>query len=300
MKKPIFMISLDLELGWGLNTLNDFKFLNLMKNNIRKTIFILINFFEKYKIPVTWAIVGHLFLDSCKNEKCLTQKNKNIYNYNKEYYHDPYTNINKDPLFYGKDIIERILANTINHDIGYHSFSHPIFTRISRDMARDEIKEVINIGRNFDIKFKSFVYPKNEIAYVDILKEYGFKIYRGKTAGLYNKKSNLLKKKITGGIGKIIADPVEPKLVEGIWEIQGSMLFYDSQIPRSLIPRAKIGLLRTLKNKKIFHIWLHPWNLLKNRRSINDIEIILKYIFNLKRKNKILVLTMKDLAEILN
>ena len=60
----------------------------------------------------------------------------------------------------------------------------------------------------------------------------------------------------------MIAPPVEPKWMDGIWEIPSSMFFCDPQIKFSVLTRAKIGLYRAIRAKKVFHVFLHPHNLL--------------------------------------
>lgn len=300
MDKPCLIISLDTELLWGPAERILFDFIKRKGKEVRKAIPTLLNLFEKYEIPVTWAIVGHLFLESCEKETCITWKNMNKYNYRKKWYNDPYSNIDQNPLFYGKDIVEEILSNPLNHEIGYHSFSHPRFTEIPREMAENEIKEAKKIEKEWGIKLKVFVFPGDEIAHVDILKENGFKIYRGKSAGIYDPSKNIFIRKFTGGITKIIATPVEPIWADGIWEIQSSMLFSDPQIPQSLLLRAKLGLEKTIKKNKVFNIFLHPWNLLLYRRLESDLEKFFKYVFKKRDKGELQVLTMGKFAELLD
>ncbi|NLX92012.1 MAG: hypothetical protein GXZ07_10615 [Firmicutes bacterium] len=67
MKKGIFTISLDTELAWGVVDTPK----NLMKNlkyykKSREVIDKLLLLFQQYEISATWAVVGHLFLDTCK------------------------------------------------------------------------------------------------------------------------------------------------------------------------------------------------------------------------------------------
>jgi hypothetical protein len=78
------------------------------------------------------------------------------------------------------------------------------------------------------------------------------------------------------------------------------MNFSDSQIPQSLLLRGKIGLDRAIKDKKVFHIWLHPWNLLCYDRLREDLEKMLKYVSKRRDEGKIKVMTMNELAEYLN
>lgn len=304
MDKPIFLISLDTEMLWGpaggQDGLDQFNLIKRNENKIRKAISTLLDLFEKYNVSATWAVVGHLFLDHCDEETCLTKINMNKFGYTHPWYRDPYSNIEKDPLYYGKDIIEKIITNPMNHELGYHSFSHVCFTIIPREMAEGEIKESKKIEKEWNIKFASFVFPMNEIAYVDILKENGFKIYRSKSPNILTNRSDFINKKIELGVSKFIAPPIEPRRDNGIWEIQSSMTFFDSQIQQSLLLRFKIGFERAIKNKTIFHIWLHPWNLLCYERLTDDLEKMLKYVSKRRDEGKIDVMTMNELADYLN
>jgi hypothetical protein len=299
MEKPYFMISLDTELLWGPDSIELFTFIKKNGKEARQKIDTLLDLFERFEIPATWAIVGHLFLEECSEKTCLTASNKIKYNVGKSWYVDPYSNLKKEPLFYGSDIVQKIVSNTIRHEIGYHSFSHPIFSEIPRKMAEDEIKESKKIEKTWNIQFKSFVFPSNKIAYLDILKENGFLIYRGKT-GIYKSTDNLFMKKLKGGIDKCLTSPVEPKWINGIWEIQGSAYFCDPQIPRSLLNRCNIGLNRAIRNNKIFHIWLHPWSLLLYKKLEVDLKKFLKQVSEKKQQDKLKVITMGELAEHMN
>ncbi len=299
LDKPIFMISLDTELIWG-STKSEYR--NLLRKNkesVRKSIYFLLDILERYQIPVTWAVVGHLFIDSCEKERCLTHKNMVEFGYRKEWYEDPYTDINRDPLFYGRDIIEKVLSSSVNHEIGYHSFSHVVFTEISRELAEGEVREAKKIEKEWGIKFKSFVFPRNEIAHIDVLKENGFKIYRGENLGRYDLSQSFLIRKFNGGINKIIAPPTEPKWMDGIWEIPSSMFFCDPQIKFSVLPRAKLGLYRAIRSKKVFHIFLHPHNLLIYSSLKDDLDKFLAHVSKKRDERKIEVMTMGELASYL-
>ena len=141
LNKPIFIISLDTELIWGNIAYPSSETVSLMKKDSKKVrgcIDILLNLFEKYNIPATWAIVGHLFLDHCECEDGIPHQD--MPRFKEEWYSsDPCTDIQKDPLYYGKDIVEKILSNRIEHEVGCHSFSHVIFSECSREVAEAEI-----------------------------------------------------------------------------------------------------------------------------------------------------------------
>ena len=302
--QPIFIISLDTELLWGYagHPLSDA--VNLMKNDdarVRGCIDILLNIFEKHNIPATWAIVGHLFLDQCGKEDGIPHKNMPRFKDN-WYSSDPCTDVQRDPLYYGNDLVENILSNRIKHEIGYHSFSHVVFSECNREVAEAEIKEGIKLAKEFGIRLRSFVFPEDKIGHIDVLKENGFKMYRGKPLrkGGNDPNQNMLLRIFNAGIKRIIAPPVEPKWMDGIWEIPSSMYFCEPIIKSSVLQRAKLGLHRAIRSKKVFHIWLHPHNLLMYPSLKDDLDKFLGIVAKKRDEGKIEVMTMGELAGALN
>ena len=303
LDKPIFIISLDTELLWGYVAYPSHKVVDLLKRDdkkVRGCVDFLLNLFEKYNIPATWAVVGHLFLDHCECEEGIPHKGMPRFK-DDWYSFDPCTNIQKDPLYYGRDIVEKILSSRIKHEIGYHSFSHVVFSECSQEVAEAEIKEGIKLAKNFGITLKSFVFPENKIGHIDILKKYGFKIYRGENGcRKYDPSQNILVRKFNGGINKIVAPPVEPKWKDGIWEIRSSMYFCDPQIKFSVLLRAKLGLYRAIRSKKVFHIFLHPHDLLWYPSLKTDLDKFLGIVARKRNEGKIEVMTMGEFASYLD
>ena len=138
IEQPIFIISLDTELLWGYIAYPSSEVVNLLKRdnkNGRGCIDLLLNLFEKHNIPATWAVVRHLFLDHCECEDGIPHKD--MPRFKEDWYSsDPYTDIQKDPLYYGKDIVEKILSSPVRHEIGYHSFSHVRFSECTGKLPK--------------------------------------------------------------------------------------------------------------------------------------------------------------------
>ena len=305
LDRPVFIISLDVELLWGMiheNAKSAKSCINLLisdPQNGRGAIAFLLSVFEKYSIPATWAIVGHLFLDSCEGKEGVAHKD--MPRPKEDWYSvDPCTDIHSDPLYYGSDIIEKVLSSPIGHDIGYHSFSHPTFTECRREVAQAEVETGVKLAQGFGIILKSFIFPQNQVAHVDILKENGFQIYRGATQRHWDSTQSFPKRKLSGGIDKIIASPVVPLWEDGIWQIPGSMLFYDPQIPSSLLPRARFGMERAIWENKVLHIFLHPHNLLAQPSLGKILDNFLSTVAKKRDEGKLQVMTMAGLANRLN
>jgi len=303
INKPIFLISLDTELIWGSVLSPSSEAVSLMKKDSKKVrgcIDTLLALFKKHRTPATWAVVGHLFLDHCECEDGILHKD--MLRFKEDWYSfDPCTDIQKDPLYYGKDIVEKILSSRIEHEIGYHSFSHVVFSECSREVAEAEIKIGGKLAKEFGITLKSFVFPWNKIGHVDILKKHGFKIYRGDnltiTSGM---NQNILIRKFNGGINRIIAPSTEPKWMNGIWEIPSSMFFCDPQIKLSVLPRAKLGLYRAIRSKKVFHIYLHPHDLLRYSSLKYDLDKFLMIVAKKRDEGKLEVMTMGEFGDVLD
>jgi len=295
--RPIFIISLDTELIWGIvHTDADANSLVNNKKHCRGAIDTLLNIFEKHNIPATWAVVGHLFLDRCEEEDGMPHKD--MPRFKDDWYScDPCTDIKRDPLFYGRDIIEKILSSSVRHEIGYHSFSHVIFSECSKEVAEAEIREGIKLAKEFGITLKSFVFPQDKIGHLDVLKENGFRIYRGRIFKRGNMNQKVPIRKINGAIDLIIAKPVEPRLMDGIWEIPSSMLFYAPfPFTHSLLPRAKIGINRAMRSNMIFHVWLHPQNLSHSPSLAKYLDNLFAFVSKKRNEGKIEVMTMGELA----
>src|ERR1051326_2871446 len=85
---------------------------------------------DSYSIPITWATVGHLFLESCERSVSglahadMPRPTMNE-RWNGDWYmHDPCSDVRKDPLWYAPDLVQQILNANTTHEIGTHTFSH--------------------------------------------------------------------------------------------------------------------------------------------------------------------------------
>ena len=140
--EPTFIISLDVELLWGAALHPTSKTASMLRNDNtrgRGNIDLLLSLFEKYDIPATWAIVGHLFLDHCQSENGTPHQSMPRFRDN-WYSVDPCSDIQQDPLYYGKDIIEKVMSSPVGHEIGYHSFSHVPFPNVAGRLPRPKLR----------------------------------------------------------------------------------------------------------------------------------------------------------------
>ncbi len=294
---PVFTLSLDTELAWGFVLNPEHRNLALLRSNLqqaRETIHFLLKLFEKYQIRATWAIVGHLFLSPGEEKSTISSELPQF----KEGWLDWsfYQSMNNNPLYWGRDIVEKILASPIDHDIGLHGFFHLPFSQCSRAVAKAEIELGIKAADRFGINPKSFVFPQNKIGHIDVLKENGIEIYRGKDLRWWREKQERLIRKFDSGIHKMIAAPASPIYQDGVWELPASTYFCAPGLPFTVLPRCRLGLERTIRGKKVFHIWLHDWSLLLYDRLAADLEYFLALVTRKRNEGKIEVMTMGEIA----
>ena len=145
---------------------------------------------DRYKIPVTWATVGHLLLESCRRQNGkahpdipqLPKFENEFWKYNgKDWFeHDPGSDAARDPEWYAPDLIGDILSRETKHEIGCHTFSH-IDCRdavCSPGIMRSELQECKKLAKNLGMELRSFVHPGHTIGRLDVLAEEGFTNFR--------------------------------------------------------------------------------------------------------------------------
>lgn len=185
-----------------------------------------------------------------------------------------------DSLWHGEDTIKKIEKNKYQ-EIASHSYSHEIFTDIDEKNAEKEIKEN---------KARTFIFPRNRVAYIQLLKKNGFICFRGLDKTAYE----LLIPRIP---------PVyKPHLTSGLVEIPGSMYFVSGRGLRKHIPKnlrfikCKLGIDNAIKKKCIFHLWFHPADFANDTvKLFNDFEKILKYA---AKKRVLGLLKIKNMGQI--
>src|SRR6187402_3567822 len=127
IQNPIFTISLDFELMWGVR---DHRTIDDYGQNIlgaRKAIGEMLKLFDKYDIHVTWATVGLLFYDDKKT--LLGDLPTKLPSYTKQVY-SPYPSLDgigeneqSDPYHFGLSLIKQIQAVPFQ-EISTHTYSH--------------------------------------------------------------------------------------------------------------------------------------------------------------------------------
>ncbi len=316
LQKGTFVLSLDVELCWGAvdkpdKLKNNKKYYEQARACIEKILLLL----EKYNISATWAIVGHLFLWECNTIN--GQKHPDIprstYSwYSKDWFEEsPCTNDKEDPLWYGQDIIKKLMNCRVHQEIACHSFAHIPYgdKNTKRAAVRADLSKCVHEAEKFGLKLRSFVFPRNIEGYHDELASFGFEAYRGKEPSWYKAFSKKLGK-ICHILDQFLAicPPVGlPEYVQGLYNIPASMFYLPMNGFRRLIPvkfriyKARKGIKKAIRDKKIFHLWFHPFNIATNQKKLlYGLEEIFKEVQSRRENGELEVKSMQGIVDSIN
>lgn len=313
-KKGIFTISIDVELTWGTFDHAGYIKYKTAYEKYRAIIKSLLRLFKKYEIAATWAIVGHLFLDSCKKENGILHPDivRPTHNWFPDDWFscDPASDLSRNNFWYGSDIVDMIKRALPKHEIASHSFCHPVFSdeECSKQTAESDIKKCVELAEKEGIDLKSFAFPRNTPGHLDMLSKYGFIAFRG-NGDVYCKIKPKILKKICLLLNDIIGSTppvVLPNITDfGLVEIPSSMLFRFAYGKSKFIPKgirlkkAKKGIDRAIREGKIFHLWFHPISFAwKTAEMLEEFEEILEDALKKRNKGILEILTLEKIAEL--
>lgn len=310
----VFLISLDLELCWSAFDIGDLHLDESLR--VRETVGPLLELLSKYDIAATWDVVGHLFLESC--EETDGRKHPEMLRPNHAWFphdwytYDPCTDVHRDPAWYAPDLIKMVIASPPGHEIGAHSFAHIVFgdSGCSEPVAENDVRRWIQAAREFGLdSFSSFVFPLNRVGHLDVLRRNGFRAYRGDHAAWFNRP-------IWGRLGRRLLHVVDlllylrppcPEPVEalpGLWDLSASMVYLSMFGIRKHIPlscrvlKAKKGIEHAIRTRRMFHIWMHPFDLtVETERMFDGLEQIFEHVAARRDEGALAVMTMQQLTE---
>ncbi len=312
LQKGSFVLSIDTEMAWG--SVHNGSFVSRWGHyeKTREAISRLLDLMERYEIRATWAVVGHLFLDQCRADAGL--KHGEITRPEYEWFNgdwfdaDPCGHTEKDPFWYGPDIVRQIKDCRVPQEIGSHGFSHMIMgdPGCTRETFESEIQACVDVAKEWGVDLKSFVFPRNSVGHLDVLASHGFSSFRGEAPDWYSSLPSPLRR-----LGRALDSvlPIPPPVITPkenvIWDIPASYFYphrdgWNKAVPIGLgIYKTKLGLERAAKQRSIFHLWFHPFNLASDLDGLlKGLEIVFQRVSKLREAGRLDNSTMGDLAEL--
>lgn len=308
LSKGAFILSLDTEFAWGDVDLPKKLYQDGQKKE-RELTQRLLELLDRYDIPATFAVVGALYeTPSSKSlELPLTSRFLLTRNWPNRCFIDSFTA--RD--FHAPELMQQLESHP-KHEMASHSFSHIIFTseECTESVAKQEFQSAIDIARKRGYDCISFVFPRNRCAYLDILHQCGFQIYRGEDPAWFNHLSwgGKWGKKIGHILDLILvlSPPCSLPIQEssGLLNLPGSMNYLSMAGWRRYIPlscrvkQAQKGIQQAIRQKRLFHFWFHPSHLGSGTELLfHGLDTIFEQVARARDAGTLDVFTMKELFQ---
>ena len=205
----------------------------------RKGTLALLELADRHRIPITWAICGKSAVDDMASYSA-------------------------------------ILDSATRHELAVHTYSHVDATRCSAEEFRSDIVRCVqSLGLD---RPRTFVFPWNREGHFDVLRELGFRCFRGKR--------------------RAIGTPVR---TEGLWNVRP--VYYVDQKSRSAgaLIRSYVDL--CARRSAVFHLWTHPWSLVINGKTEPMMETLgqaFEFIARLRDEGVVATYTLGQIASMLD
>lgn len=315
------VISLDFEIHWGVR----YRFpaagayrANLL--GVRRAIPELLRQFEEFEISATWATVGFLFARSREELRSFSPTVT-------PRYHDPALSPyeeevgdgeDDDPLHYAPSLIGAIRRSP-QQEIATHTFSHYYCLEPGQDREafRADLTSAIAIAQQYDIQFRSIVFPRNQhnADYDDILWSNGIRCIRGNTLGWMNRATRVEETTRLMRAGRLLNAYVP---VAGSQSVPWHAVLQPNglcNVPASLFLRPYSHRLRPLdsqrvrrvarlmeraaESREIVHLYWHPHNFgAQLEENISILRAILEAFARHRDRHGMRSLSMGDVADL--
>lgn len=265
----------------------------------------LVDRFETYSIPCTWAIVGHLFLDGCDGTHVDHRSIDGWFD------SDPGGDETTAPGWFSPSLIRAIEASTVDHEIASHTFSHVEIghEKTTREIAKSEVKRSREVVEQWGHSLDTVVFPRDNIGHRNVLSEYGVSAYRGHPPDRWfdDIAVRQVGKALSYTLGRAPPPIVQPAVdSHGLVNIPGSMHLFSFEGPARravetvtedpIIRKVRLGLSElSRRDDGILHFWLHPNEVLADE-DFDRLERVFKLVDRYRTDHGIPVRTMDGVA----
>jgi hypothetical protein len=292
-RRAALVLSADLELAWAWRhsrrVREPLAFARQRARQGRQNLGTILDLCDSYNFPITWATVGHLFLEHCNRAGGVAhtelpripyfQNEYWVYRQGDWFDADPASADIEDaewPDWYGPDLLQSIRCRPVKHEIACHSFSHIPLTdeHCPPDVAAAELSSCRDLASRSGLTLRSLTFPGNLPGNYASVRSAGFMAYRWH--GNYD-----------------LDVPRKDRF--GLWRIPGGLCL--DRPNHAWTAADHIAILRHYVDAAIDHglvggLWFHP------ETNPSDVDSVFPAIFEYlnARRSDIWVGTMHDLV----
>lgn len=324
MTTGTFVISLDLELNWGMF---DAVAPGSYEDNIRgvhKVTPKLLDLFTTYDVAATWAIVGMLqYQDLATLQSCSPETQPHYREHWRSTYEHAATEkpANQPDLYFAPDLVKQIAA-TKHQEIASHTFSHYYcaeehLSPMAEAWAADCKAERTVIKHTTGHTPTSLVFPRNQWTNeaLDIAKAHDITAFRGtESHWLYQPRQQGSQRSPWLRLGRIIDSYLNlsghhthlPTIIAGLVNIPASRFLrpyspHLRYLERLRLRRITRSMTKAAKRGEVFHLWWHPHNFgVRQEENLAFLESILQHYQTLAATYGMQSLTMQQVATATN
>jgi peptidoglycan/xylan/chitin deacetylase (PgdA/CDA1 family) len=275
-------LSADFEMGWGWRSRGP-EGAAAMGELERRHVPLILNLLEEYSVPITWATIGHLFLERCTratNGLAHPDMPRPVSDGTWSgdwYWPDPCSDVRRAPAWYGPDLIQQIIESRVPHEIGTHSFSHINFQApySSPDVVRSEVDACNALMSPFGMRARTLIFPRHqsEYSYLPLLADCGVSVVRHRD--------------------KRVRLSYPERTSAGVYKIYESM---NLRIARryDYLDKVKIFIGKAKERHAAYALWFHPSDPVEWFDP--QLRAILQYLTTERQKGSLWIATMQDIA----
>lgn len=318
LRTPVFTISLDFELMWGVfdkRTIADY---GSNVKGVHQVIPKIVALFRAHEVHATWAAIGCLYYKDLNELQADIPVEKPMYLHDKFSAYSHLSKIDPEyfPIYYSGINLIKQLKTIEGQEIGTHTFSHYYCLEEGQDLNsfRADIKKAVEKAKTYDIETKSIIFPRNQYneAYLKVCREEGILGYRGNEDNFIQrprtqeKLSMLIRAlRFADTHINITGHNVYSKIditADGLVNIPASFFFRPYSEKRKFLEflkvrRYKKAMLSAARSGSLFHLWWHPHNFGCNQEeNLFQLKEILEYYKVLNKEFGMRSLNMSEIA----
>lgn len=275
------VVSLDLELMWGMRDIATVADYGANVLGVREAIPVMLAEFERARIRATWASVGMVFARSKEELLHFIPENRPTYRDGKlssyAYVDEVGRTERDDPHYLGGSLID-LIAQCPGQEIGSHTFSHYYCRAPGQTIAQfdADIEAAVLIAEARGITPASFVFPRNQwtVESLEIIRSRGFSTYRGnelvwpyESGSAPDQSLRLRGVRLLDSYCNISGRHAHPppRLENGLANVPASRFLrpYSEKfrfLDRLRLARITDAMRHAARNGLIYHLWWHPHN----------------------------------------